>query len=186
MNLTNLRLTVLISIALFSVSKDTIAQNTEFLSSITSFILDGDQALTTAIENCDADYVRAGGTGVGNIQFNMFSGEIVSTDTDANLGGIDVFVIGRVVSDVGEEAFISFPTVKTDADGSFDRDFGTQFRTQFENESFISADTFFSLNEFAFGLRFLDSGFVEIIYDVSSAECVSSDTDLDASIVIAQ
>jgi len=169
-----------------SASRDRIAQNFEFLSPITSFLLGDDQGLANTIQNCDADYIRSGGSGVGNIQFNMFSGNITSAEAEANLGGVNVFVIGRVDSDVGEESFISFPSVQTNIDGSFERDFRTQFRTPFENDSFISVETFFSRNEFEFELVSLDSGFVQIIYDVSSAECVSSDTDLEASIVIAQ
>ena len=40
-----------------SASRDSTAQNFEFLSPITSFLLGDDQGLANTIQNCDADYI---------------------------------------------------------------------------------------------------------------------------------
>jgi len=158
------------------------AQNTQSLPPLISYILEDDVAYSITV--CNADYVESGGSGVGNMQFNSFYGQIASSDPEANLENVTVYVITRTVSINNEESFVNLGAVNTDDTGLFERGVSLQFTLPFVNENVTSVDTFFSFNEFQ--VISYGTNSTEIVFDVSSAVCSHSDTDLDAPLVIAE
>ena len=131
-------------------------------------------AATLSIPTCTADFVEAGGSGIGNIQFNSFSGQVVSTDATADLSGTEVEVIGRINSTTGTVDFVTLGSVITDANGNFSRTNRFQSIVDFPNEQFASVQTFFGFTPFN-----------SFSFDASISECDSTDTDLEQSVVIA-
>ena len=81
---------------------------------------------TLSIPTCSADFFGVGGSGIGNFQFDSLSGQVSSTDANANLAGITVYAGAVLTSTTAatETIFTTFTT--TDATGNFSRTIPTQ------------------------------------------------------------
>ena len=119
----------------------------------------------SSIQTCTADFFGVNGSGVGNIQFNSYSGQVTSTDSSADLTGTTVEIIARVTSTMGATDFVTLGSTTTDASGNFSRTNPVQSIVNFPNTQFASVQTFFGFTPFN-----------SFNFDSSISECDSTDT----------
>ena len=147
-----------------------VEQSTESVSSDTQTSVPTASMPTTgtlSIPTCNADFFGVGGSGIGNIQFDSFSGQVSSSESNASLAGITVQAIAMINSTTsGETQFILLGSATTDATGNFSRTIPSQSQVNFPNANFASVQTFFGFSQF-------DS----FNFNASISECNSIDTN---------
>ena len=125
---------------------------------------------TLSIPTCTADFFGVGGSGFGNFQFDSLSGQVSSTDANANanLAGIIVYAGAILTSTTGTSETIFTTSETTDATGNFSRIIPVQSTVDtISNADFASVQTFFAFIPFS-----------TFNIDTSISVCDSIDTDL--------